>query len=141
MTYLVHWGRDNERTVSTVEELDAALDEAEGQRGDDGSSYLVDIVDQDDPDLMLGLQIGVGHPDRGFVFYSGLTAAETGYAADPYLPALGGEIGFDYGGQWTGYEPAKTRLTPSQVRRAARDYVATGRRPTSVAWPQHTDSV
>ncbi|HEY3505790.1 MAG TPA: Imm1 family immunity protein [Actinocatenispora sp.] len=137
MTYLLHWGRDNDRTVDTIDELDAALNEAEHQRGDADAPFMVDIVDADDPDMLTGLQIGVGHPDRGFVFYTGQTAAETGYAADLDLPPFDGEIGFDHGGQWTAYEPAKTRLTPRQVRQAASEYLRTGRRPGTLHWPRN----
>lgn len=90
---------------------------------------MVDIVgNEDDPELAVGLQIGVGHPERGFVYYTGHTTAESGYAVDPELEPVVGEIGFDYGGQWTGYAPAKTRVTPTRVRQLARDYVETGKR-------------
>lgn len=68
------------------------------------------------------------------MFYTGKTLAESGYAVDPDLEPVAGEIGFDYGGQWTGYAPTKTRLTPTQVRQLARDYVETGKRPTGTEW-------
>ena len=134
-TYLVHWGRDQDRTVSTAEELDSVLDQVERQRGDAGAPFMVDIVDTGaDPELAIGLQIGVGHTERGFVFYTGQIAAECGYAIDRHLEPAVDEIGFDYGGQWTGYAPTKTRLTPTRVRELARAYVETGERPRGVEW-------
>lgn len=94
MTYLVHWGRDHDHTIGIVEELDAVLDQVKQQRGDAGAPFMVDIVDNDaDPELIIGLQIGVGHPERGFVFYTGQTMAESGYAVDPDLEPAAGEIG------------------------------------------------
>jgi Immunity protein Imm1 len=43
-------------------------------------------------------------------------------------------ISFDYGGELTDYHPDKLRLTPKQVRQAAREYVTTGKRPTNISW-------
>lgn len=135
MTYLVHWGRDNDRVVTTAEELDTVLDDVSRWRGDGDAPYMVDVVDNDgDPDLAPGLQLGIGHHQRGFVFYTGLSMSESGYAVDESIEPWPDEIGFDHGGQWTGYGPNKTRLEPAAVRRLARDYVRTGQRPGGVRW-------
>jgi Immunity protein Imm1 len=136
MTYLVGWGRDDtqpsgqhETVVHDADELDAVLDRIERA----GIPQLVDISPSDDAHAIpYGLQIGVGTTDRSFAIYIGQPAGGVGY--DPDLPPAPGSICFDAGGEPTDYPPGKLRLTPHQVRQAAREYVATGQRPTNLSW-------
>jgi hypothetical protein len=136
MTYLIGWGRDDsqptgqhEAAVSGPGELDAVLDHIEQA----GIPQLVDISPVDDEhDVPYGLQIGVGTVDRSFAVYIGEPAGGAGY--DPYLPPAPDSIRFDVGGEPTDYNPDQLRLTAAQVRQAAREYVSTGRRPTSISW-------
>lgn len=132
-TYLVGWTVDDERTVSTVAELDAALDEYETWHGEvPDVPVSVDIVDADaDPDAMPGLTIGLGR-ERAFVFYSGATADECGYAVDEGVPALPGNLAWDGGGEVDQHEPWRTRLTHERARELAREYVRVGARPAGV---------
>ena len=71
------------------------------------------------------------HPGRADAFI-GHPAGALGY--DPHLPPTHASIIFDYGGEPTPYDPNWLRLTPTQARQLAREYVRTGRRPTTVAW-------
>jgi len=136
VSYLVEWGRDDTQptgthqlTVNTVEELDTVLDYIEQA----GVAQIVDISPADDhQDVPYGLQIGIGPITRSFAVYIGHPAGALGY--DPHLPPTHASIIFDYGGEPTPYDPNWLRLTPTQARQLAREYVRTGRRPTSVAW-------
>lgn len=137
MSYRLYWGRGNQRTVTTIEDLDQVLDEIAGQRGKGGVPFMVDVlpaVDADDPTELPGLQLGIGHPDRAFVFYTDPDVSLLGYGHEPDLAEWDTDLSFDYGGTVTDYEPYKTRVTPTTVREAAREYVRTGQRPTCVTW-------
>lgn len=139
MTYRATWGYDGQQTVNSATELDTLLDRLEHERGEEGDPLAVAIIDLDaDPELRPGLDLGLGHPNRSFLFYSGTTATETGYAADPALPAWDTDIYWDRGGSPDPHEPARTRIRPEQAREAARQYVTTGRRPTTVTWNAET---
>ena len=139
MTHIVTWGRDRRRTVSTVDELDATLDEiaATGTPVSVGI-YPPDELDKntspwDDPPSS-ALEIGLGHPDRSFVIWLGLDAATaTAPTAGPW-PDGAPDITFDYGGDAVFTGPDRARVTPAAAREAAREYVQTGQRPTCVEW-------
>jgi Immunity protein Imm1 len=136
MSYLVGWGRDDaqpggqyEVVVNDTDELDLVLDRI----AQAGVPQMVDIVPSDDAHpIPYGLQIGLGTNDRSFAVYFGEPAGGVGY--DPDLPPAPASIRFDYGGEPTDYDPDQLRLTPEQVRQAAREYVATGQRPTNISW-------
>lgn len=138
MTYVVDWGRDdNETPVSTVDELDAVLDQI-GQQAAQHGPIAVDVFPDDDQDgtepdyVPYGLEIGIGYPDRSYVSYTGEPAS--GFAYDPDLPPLEDTRTYNYGGEPAWYDPEHTRITPQQARDAAREYVRTGQRPACVRW-------
>jgi hypothetical protein len=119
----------NETVVNDTDELDAVLDRIARA----GIPQLVDISPLDDThSVPYGLQIGVGTADRSFAIYIGQPAGGVGY--DPDLSPPPASTRFDAGGEPTDYHPEQLRLTPEQVRQAAREYVATGQRPTNVSW-------
>lgn len=133
--YQVQWGRGEPVTVASVEELDAVLDEVAGMTGDGNAPFAVSITEDEDgadPFGPVGLQVGFGHPSRGFVFWTG--DEEGGYGREPGIGPHREGIGFDLGGQWTEYHPDETRVTPETARQAARHYVETGQRPTGIDW-------
>ena len=133
MTYLVTWGSDGERTVSTAEELSTVLDEVAPRRGKHGAPYLVGVYLDDGEEFPPGVEVGLGHPDRAFVFNLGPGG---GYGYEPGLDAWPEDIVFDVGGQTADYHPDQTRLTPQAARQAALEYVRTGQRPTCVEWSE-----
>jgi hypothetical protein len=135
--YDVWYGRHGREPVSSVTELDAVLDVVQRQRGDGGAPYAVTIVpavEDAEFDELPGLQIGIGNDERAFVFFSTADGHGTGYGFEPGTQEWSTILAWDYSGQWTDYEPAKTRITPATAREAARQYIATGRRPTCVQW-------
>ncbi|MFD0974356.1 Imm1 family immunity protein [Plantactinospora endophytica] len=80
------------------------------------------------------LQLGIGHPVRGFLYWTG-PVSSLGY--EPELPPWpDGEsmIEFDYGGDPLVCGPTLTRVTAGAVRDSALEYAATGERPTRVRW-------
>jgi hypothetical protein len=139
MSYVVTWGRGGRRSVSTVAELDAALDEAT----DPGVPRVVGIYPPEhfdgaaspwDEPLPPALQIGVGHPDRAFVLW---LAPDGGVGVDPDVepwPDGAADIAFDYGGDPIFVGADRGRVGPASARAAAREFVASGNRPTCVGW-------
>lgn len=117
---IVEWGRRNRRTVTTLVELDALLDEIEKLRGDFDTPYMATLFRE--PRDGTALQIGLGHPERSFMLRMG---DDSTYAVDPALPELDDALDWDYGGQATEYPPKWTRFTPAAARTAAREYVRT----------------
>lgn len=122
MTFLVEWGLNSdtddvhERSITTEAELRNLLDEIERN----ATPTVVTIYPENEEHD--GLQIGVGHPDRAFVFR---VTAHGGYDTQPNLGEWPARITFDYNGEPTDYAPADTRMTPDAARRAAYDYVRT----------------
>jgi len=137
MKYDVWYGRHGREPVSSVAELDTVLDAVQRQRGDGGAPFVVTIVpvvEDAEFDELPGLQVGVGLDDRAFVFFSAADGHGTGYGVEPGITQWPTVLAWDYSGQWTDYEPAKTRVTLATAREAARQYVTTGRRPINVQW-------
>jgi immunity protein Imm1 of predicted polymorphic toxin system len=138
-SFLVVWGSQDPSGdtahVATVDELDQVLDRVGELRSQDGLPFLVSISPSEPgPDSSAsGLQVGFGHPGRGRLLYVGSPGGGLGY--DPDLPAWAGEeLSWDFGGVPTEDDAGTLRVTPEQARRAAREYVATGTRPTCVRW-------
>lgn len=139
MTYVVSWGRGNRRQVTTVAELDVALDEASAP----SVPQLVGIYPPEhfntdaspwDDELRPAVQIGVGHADRSFVVWLG---PEGGVGNDPTAPPWPegtADIAFDYGGDPVFCGPDRARVTPTLARQAAEEFVRTGTRPTCIDW-------
>lgn len=126
--------REHQRvTVNTEAELDAVLDRVLRR----GVPQMVDVYPEDDVDApawqTVGLQVGLGHDSRGFVWFSNGTNAAFGYEDD--LEGWADSITFDHGGVPTSYSPERTRVRPATARKAAHEFLRTGKRPTCVAWP------
>ncbi len=121
MSYLVKYGREPQISVADANDLDAILDRLAPRRGRGGAPYMVRIFTLDKDGEYVGIQIGVGHPRRSFVFYAGEPGG--GYGQQTGIPPLTGEITFDCGGQATEYPPGWARVTPETARQAAREFV------------------
>lgn len=126
MNYLVSWGRDEEREVATAEEMDAVLREIAGER-----TRVVVGVYRKDAGRWVGMDVGIGHPERSFVFFND---RHGGYGSEPGIEAWDGDISFDDGGRATDYHPEETRVLAETAMRAAQEYVTTGQQPTCVVW-------
>lgn len=131
------WTGDS-RTVATVAEVDAALDDIAAQAAvavlpivvtvlPAGSEHLSPF-DENFPDC---LEVGLGHPDRAFVRWMGDGG---GYGYDPDLQPGPTGLRFDYGGQPVYPEPQELRVKPLHARRAVKEFIATGKRPTHLHW-------
>ena len=126
MTYMVTWSPDRTREVTDVDGLEAVLDEITGQQ----HRLVVGVYQQRDG-RWVGMDIGVGHPERSFVFFN---ARDGGYGVESDLPEWDGDIVFDFGGQGTDYHPEETRVSAATAVQAARQWVMTGQRPTCVSF-------
>jgi len=111
----------------TVAELDQVLDRISRDAEADKAPVVVDIFPTDGS---AGLQIGVGHPQRSFVFH-----VSYGFGTDPTVAPWPQTIEFDYAGEPTDYQPEETRVAPGAARAAAREYITTRQRPTCLEWP------
>jgi hypothetical protein len=134
--FRVRWD-NGQRTelVETVAELDAVLDQIEHQRSSDGLPFMVDVTSTEarNQDFPVGLHMSLGHPERARVDWAGPPKPSTAFQND-ILPWDGELIEFSYGGLPTEEEPETVRVSPEVAREAAREFVATGLRPTCVAW-------
>ncbi len=145
MRYTLHWGRDNARRISSVADLEGLLSFLTTVRGREGAPHGVDLMPAGAAGG--GLQIGVGHPHRGFVvwldadanpgvvaghggFGGGFGGGLGGYGIDDDLDPWPEPIGFDCGADVVDFKPAWTRVSPRSVIQAAREYVLTGAMPT-----------
>jgi hypothetical protein len=139
MNYLVLWGSDKEYQVSSVAELDEFLDQVTKL----GEPYVVgvyppdyrnsDTSPWDDPPAG-GLELGVGHPERSFLFWHGEGG---GWGHEPDLPPLAdheADIEFRHFNEVMYCGGERGRVRPATARQAARQYVETGQRPTAVEW-------
>ena len=139
MVYTVEWsinpetGGCHERQVFTGGELDELLDRIERDRGQGASPVVVTLYRPDEDSA--GLQIGIGHPYRGFAL---MIEHGGGYAHQLDLPEFLGPVDFDYNGQLTSYRPDQLRITPAEARNAAGKYLSTGQRPTNLLWNHAT---
>jgi hypothetical protein len=142
VSYTVSWdgpsaeepNRGHEVQVSTAAELDAVLDQVAAQASSEEVPYAVQIHQ---PGQHGAVMIGIGHPDRSFIDWldrSEPHGTANRYGVESGLAPVAEPIGFDFYGDWTDMPPARTRITPSAAREAAREYVCTGQRPTTVEW-------
>lgn len=136
-TLQISWGYDphHERLAQSIEELDAILDDATAERDEDGLHYVIDIVEpgteQGEFDIPLGLHLGIG-PTYAKVLWTG-HGDNLGY--EPQTPPATTKIPeFNYGGVPTEEGPETLRVSPSTARNAAREFMATGSRPTCLSW-------
>jgi hypothetical protein len=132
--YRVRWLGEPESSLSTLEELDALLDRVAAECGDNGLAHEVHVFNWGETGKFLGIMLGVGHPERSFVYFYDESVAEFGY--QPEVAEYGQRVAFDQvvGSSPLYPPPALTRVTPAVARQAAGDYVTTGRRPTCLHW-------
>lgn len=132
--YVLGWGENDQDPsgqhtlwVTSAAEVDPAL----GRISAGGGVYQVDVYEEvprdDDAIPPYGFQIVWGHPERAAMTWLG---DDAGDAVDPSLPPWTEPIDYDFGEAL----PDRTRLTPTQVRAAVREYVHTGQRPTTINW-------
>jgi hypothetical protein len=131
MAFVVSWGRGGQREITAAQELDPLLEEAAEQARTSGP-VVVSIYRHDDGHWV-GMDIGVGHPERSFAFYNDTGG---GYGFEASLELWADDIVFDYGGAPTEYHAEETRVRPAAALHAAREYVATGRRLTCLLWSE-----
>ncbi len=122
--------RGNAVEITTVDELDAVLDQVAEQAAKDGVPYGVQIHDSEASGSVM---IGIGH-DRSFVDWLDDSGARTS-AEEPDIAEWPEPIGFDLYGNWHEYEPEETRVSEEIARRAVHEYLNTRTRPTCVQWP------
>jgi hypothetical protein len=138
--YTLAWGWNDEDPsgqhtvqVSSVAELDAALDRLTALAAADGTPRFVDVYEgawaEGEPTRPYGFQLVWGHPQRVALTWLG---DQPGIAVDASLPYWPEPIGHDQDEA----TPRYTRLTPQQARSALRQYVQTGQRPTNVDWAE-----
>jgi Immunity protein Imm1 len=127
--YLVTWGPSSEQEITSPRDLDAVLRRVAAV----GQPLVVGVYYQVDSGRWVGVDIGVGHPQRSFVF---LNERGGGYGREDGVAEWDDDIVFDDGGQPTDYHPEETRVRAQTALRAAREFVATGHRPSCVTWEQ-----
>jgi hypothetical protein len=128
----LHWGFGTSVRVTSLNELDGRLELLIGLLGRDGAPVAVDLLPAGAEGG--GLQIGIGHPHRAFV----LSLDDGGgYGVQLDVPAWPEPIAFDLGHELVDFKPEWTRVRPRAALEAARQYVCTGERPTSLLFDQH----
>lgn len=131
-TFRIAWGRgEGGADMATVRDLERVLDSIEVRP--DGLPYSVGILIPDGGDDPVILEIGVGHPERSFAFYSS-GDDDAAWAYQPDVAPVGGIV-VDYGGEATDVWPERSRVTVEAAREAARRFVASGGgRPDNLSW-------
>jgi hypothetical protein len=138
VSYTVSWDgpsarqpdRGNEVLVSTVDQLDRALDRVAAQANAEKLPYAVQVHRSEAPGSIM---IGIGHPQRSFIDWL-MPKGHREYGYVEGVAAWSEPIGFDVYGEWHEHEPEQVRVVPATAREAAREYVRTGQRPTCVDW-------
>jgi len=120
--FTLHWGLRNSARIHCVDDLDTLLAVLATVPGQHGAAHAVDLLPAGAVDG--GLQIGIGHPHRAFVY--DLDGA--GYSIDAELDPWPEPIAFDCGYDVLDFKPAWTRVSPTTAVTAAREYVRTGGR-------------
>ncbi|MEU8388811.1 Imm1 family immunity protein [Micromonospora sp. NPDC048843] len=133
MSVDITWGRgDGAASVSTVAELDAALDTISHAHAEQ-LPCCVTLIASSGGEFPVMLDICVGHAERSFVYH----VAVDGSSAWGYEPDLepGPAFTFDYAGTPTDAWPDRTRVTNATARQAARQFLTDdGQRPQALAW-------
>ena len=138
MSYIVSWdgpsatdpNRGYEIVVNTVAEADAAIDRVVAQTETEGIPFAAQIHRADAEG---SLMVGLGHGSRAFVDWL-MDAGHRQTAIEPGVEPQDEPIGFDVYGQWHERDPEETMVTPPTARRAIREYVNSGQRPTGLTW-------
>jgi hypothetical protein len=124
---LEHGDGPREATVSTVDELDRLLDRIAAEAVRTGRPELPTLYDDD------GRSLAVGVGDR----LSLLSWTDENTEDDVVLSAgdeeSDGEVKFFYGNQFS-FFPRSALIPVEQARRAMREFLTTGARPTGVRW-------
>lgn len=136
MTYKIAYDTSYEK-VADAGQAEAVLDHIATVYGPDGHPCIAHIAPatSDDPWTDAVLRIGVDPAvDRGFVSWHGERA---GYGYQPEIAPLDRALLFDDDPDQPPVElpPAHTRVTTAMLRRAVREYLITGDRPTCLWWP------
>ena len=135
---VIVWGRDREESVSTVAEMDEVLDQIAAASVSADCGQLVSI-EREDADR--GLVIGVGLPERSMIEWSDDSDPEAAsFAVEPALERASGHLRFDFFGTPTDYGPAKTQITNQLARQAAREFAASGLKPSGIDWRSVQDA-
>ncbi|MGC5309817.1 Imm1 family immunity protein [Micromonospora zamorensis] len=133
MSIEITWGRgDGAASVSTVAELDAALDTI-SHAYTEQLPYCVTLVAPGGGEFPVMLDICIGHLQRSFVYHVAADGSSAwGYQQDlEPRPAFT----FDYAGTPTDAWPERTRVTNATARQAARQFLTSGgQRPSALAW-------
>ena len=124
MRYTAFWGLDNSVRICDQADLRQLFGCLISMRGRGGAPTAVDLLPAGLGEG--GLQIGVGHPDRAFLYALDDLG---GYAVQSRLAPWPEPIAFDCGNEIIDFKPAWTRITPEDAIRAAYEYVRTGTRP------------
>lgn len=142
MSFIVSWDgpstdepdRGHEVRVSSVAELDEVLDRVAAQAAAEDLPYGVQIHQPDRPGAVM---LGIGHPERSFLDWldrSQPHGSGDRYGVQPETTPGTEPIAFDVYGDWAEMPPVRTRVTTATARRAAHEYVRSGKRPTCVEW-------
>ena len=137
MNFDVEWSEHDLVQITTVEELDAIIDEVKTESVENSLPIVMtvtrsDVVDDSEFPVPYGVCVSIGHPERSYALYIGLP--QGGVAVEPDLDPWPKPLLFDFGGEETEYPPTSTRLRSETATRIVREYVATGLRPTGVEW-------
>jgi hypothetical protein len=131
--FMIYVDRDDPVPAHNTEELDTILDRIATTPRFQEFPVVAEIVSPDDQNV---LQILLGHPDASFLIWN--IDNETIEASVGTRPATG-VVAFNYGGSRTdAYDD--TLIDINAARDAAREFLGTGRRPTSIGWktPQYS---
>lgn len=116
--------------VASVAELDAVLDQVAADAERDDRPLYVQLVN---PDHSHALDVGLGCSEYSSLTFHTLPPAPRGVEFSVGSVNAPEDAEFYLGGTPTVIEPG-TAVAVSDARKAARQFVETGRRPTAVAW-------
>lgn len=145
MTHTLAWGHDETLPhrqprveVSSPADLDAALDRIANSLGDDDLPVVVDLFPTGQERIAPSLQFALA-PESGktasfllWLDWDDDDATCWAYREDQQPPDK--PMTCVYGGQPVEYDPEHLRVTTSTARQAAREYLVSGQRPTSLNW-------
>jgi hypothetical protein len=135
VTYKIAYDISYEK-VADADQAEAVLDRLATMYGPSGHRCVAYIApdSSDDPWLEAAMRVGVDLDlDRGFVSWLG-DPVEYGYQTE--VDPLDRGLTFDDDPDEPSLEmpPARTRVTATMARRAVREYLTTGHRPTCLPW-------